>query len=30
VSNVRYMNFMFNDARSFNQLLHAPWYHDEE
>jgi len=29
VSNVTNMNFMFQNARSFNQPLHAPWYHEE-
>jgi len=26
VSNVTNMKFMFLDATSFNQPLHAPWY----
>jgi len=30
VSNVKIMRWMFQDAHSFNQPLHAPWYHDEE
>jgi hypothetical protein len=27
VSKVKNMNYMFADATSFNQPLHAPWYH---
>jgi hypothetical protein len=27
VSNVKNMEGMFLDAESFNQPLHAPWYH---
>ena len=30
VSNVTDMAYMFMHANSFNQPLHAPWYHDEE
>ena len=30
VSNVTNMRWMFRNATSFNQPLHAPWYHDEE
>ena len=30
VSKVEEMSYMFGDARSFNQPLNAPWYHDEE
>ena len=28
VSNVTNMNYMFEDATSFNQPLHAPWFHE--
>jgi len=28
VSNVTHMHGMFNEARSFNQPLHAPWYYE--
>ena len=26
VSNVKDMSYMFHEASSFNQPLHAPWY----
>jgi len=29
VSNVEDMENMFQNARSFNQPLHAPWYHED-
>ena len=29
VSNVEDMENMFENARSFNQPLHAPWYHED-
>ena len=29
VSNVTHMREMFDEASSFNQPLHAPWYHEE-
>ena len=29
VSNVTHMREMFDEATSFNQPLHAPWYHEE-
>jgi len=28
VSKVKNMNYMFADATSFNQPLHAPWFQD--
>ena len=29
MSKVETMFAMFDDATSFNQPLHAPWYHEE-
>ena len=29
MSNVKNMVGLFEDATSFNQLLHVPWYHEE-
>jgi len=29
VSSVKFLSGMFEDATSFNQPLHAPWYYEE-